>query len=328
MSDQKDPNKVKAALARADSLTPEQKRAIAVKGAIARWGQKPVWASHKGNFKNEFGFDVDCFVLDDEQKTAVISQRGMGAALGLGDKGKDLPRFLKGQKVSPYVGGEVAQKLANPLIFQWAPPGVKGLTPKVYGYDVTIMIDLCKAIIAADDAGKLLPRQKNIAKQAHVIMSASAKAGITGLVYALAGYDQTKQEIIAAFKRFVRQEARDYEKEFPSQLYEEWHRLYQLPKPQRGRPWKLKDLTLQHVYIPLAKSDGKILALLRKAQRASESDRATMLHQFLSEVGVKALRTHLGRLLGMAETSSDLATYEGHVAAKFGVASQLNLFNV
>ncbi|HEX8698970.1 MAG TPA: hypothetical protein VF815_09045 [Myxococcaceae bacterium] len=45
-------------------------------------GQMPR-ATHKGSFKKEFGFDVDCDVLDDEQKTAVISQRGMGEALGL-----------------------------------------------------------------------------------------------------------------------------------------------------------------------------------------------------------------------------------------------------
>jgi len=42
-------------------------------------------ATHKGNFKEDFGIDVDCYVLDDEQKTAVISQRGMGATLGFSE---------------------------------------------------------------------------------------------------------------------------------------------------------------------------------------------------------------------------------------------------
>lgn len=56
------------------------------------------------------------------------------------------------------------------------------------GYDVTILIDVCKAIVAAGADGKLLGRHANVAKQAHVILSASAKAGIKGLVYALSGY--------------------------------------------------------------------------------------------------------------------------------------------
>ena len=55
------------------ALTPEQRRAIAKRGAAARWGEKPAQATHRGNFKDEFGIDVECYVLDDEHKTAVIS---------------------------------------------------------------------------------------------------------------------------------------------------------------------------------------------------------------------------------------------------------------
>ncbi len=41
----------------------------------------------------------------------------------------------------------------------------------------------------------------------------------------------TREETIAAFKLFVQEEAREYEKEFPDQLYAEWYGLYDLPKP-------------------------------------------------------------------------------------------------
>src|SRR6185436_16677485 len=137
--------------------------------------------------------------------------------------------------------------------FQWSPP-VPSMGPPatVNGYDVTILIDICKAIIAASTNGRLLKSQQHIVKQAHVILAASAKAGIKGLVYALAGYDATRAEIVAAFKLYVRDEAREYEKKFPPELYEEWYRLYQLPKPERNKPWKFKHLTVKQVYIPLA----------------------------------------------------------------------------
>ena len=63
---------------------------------------------HRGNFKDDFGIDVDCYVLNDEQKTAVISQRGMGEAPKLGSGGGNrLPRFLGGAKVASYVGSEL-----------------------------------------------------------------------------------------------------------------------------------------------------------------------------------------------------------------------------
>jgi hypothetical protein len=88
-----------------------------------------------------------------------------------------------------------------------------------YGYDVTILIDVCKAIIRAEAEGKLLKRQKN----------------------------------------------------------------------------------------------------LTRAQRASSgNERRKRLHQFLSDIGVKALRQHLGQLLGIAQVSRSEAEYEGHVRTIFG----------
>jgi hypothetical protein len=321
--------RAKGGIARAAALSPEQRRQIALKAAEARWGGKPARATHKGSFKEEFGIDVECYVLNDEQKTAVISQRGMGAALGISESsnresgsGAALPRFLKGVKIAPYVGAELGSKIAQPLIFQWSTPGTKTPPATTYGYDVTILIDICKAIIKAQDDGSLLKRQERIARQAHVILNASAKAGIKGLVYALAGYDVTRQEVIAAWKYFVREEAREYEKEFPDQLYEEWYRLYQPPRPPKGKPWKFKQLTVNQVYGPLARSNGKILELTR-AQKASSADRRKKLHQFLSLIGVKALRMHLGQILGIAQISGDQADYEGHFEKVFGVQQSL-----
>src|SRR5207249_1749243 len=95
------------------------------------------------------------------------------------------------------------------------------------------------------------------------ILNASAKSGIKGLVYALAGYNPTAQEVIAAFKTYIQEEAKKYEKEFPNELYEQWHRLYRIPVPVVGKPWNFKHLTVKHIYYPLAQSKGKILQLIR-----------------------------------------------------------------
>jgi len=267
--------KAKGAIARAEALSPERRQEIAKKAAIARWGEKPVRATHRGNFKEEFGFDVDCYVLDDEQKTAVISKRGINLALGSATTSAGwIQRFIDGDKIAPFVGLELREKIENPVIFQWSSVVSKMPLTTIHGYDATILIDICKSIIKADDEGKLLARQKPIVKQAHIIINASAKAGIKNLVYALAGYESKREEVIAAFKLFVREEAREYEKEFPNQLYTEWYRLYQLPKPERNKPWKFKQLTLNHVYTPLARSNGKILELARalKAKRQSRRE--------------------------------------------------------
>lgn len=314
--------RAKGGVARAEALPAARRSEIAKKAALARWGAK---ATHKGNFKEEFGIDVDCYVLDDQGKTAVISQRGMSQALGFNKgsrgSGKQFLRSVKGSKIAPYLGAELTEKLDNPIVFQ----GVgAGATQAFHGYDVTILIDVCKAIIQAEADGKLLRRQENLARQAHVILGASAKAGIKGLVYALAGYSPTTEEVIAAFKLYVQGEARKYEPEFPNELYMQWHRLYDIPVPIRGKPWHFRYLTVRHVYYPLAASRGKIYALL-KALKASSGDQRKKLFQFLNEIGARALRIHLGRVLEMAESSPDKFAYERRITERFGGQHELEL---
>jgi hypothetical protein len=307
---------------RAEVLSPEQRREIAAKGAAARWGEKPLEATHKGSFKEEFGADVECYVLNDPQKTAVISQSGMGRALGLSPRGNAFPRFLASRGMVGTLGAQLTKKIEQPLKFQWASGGAQPAVT-VNGFDVTLLVDVCKAVVTAEAEGKLHKQQEKIAKQAHIILAASAKAGIKGLVYALAGYDPTAQEVIEAFKLYVREEAKKYEREFPNELYVEWHRLYDIPVPVRGKPWQFKHLTVKHIYYPLAKSSGKLLDLLR-ALRARNEGRPKKLFQFLNELGARALRMQLGRVLEMCEDSPDRQTYESKIIKRFGDQQELD----
>jgi len=310
--------------ARANNLSSERRSEIARAAVEARWakaGKEPLpRATHKGSFNEEFGADVDCYVLDDERKTAVISQTGMGQALGLASRGNAFPRFLASKSMAGFIGAQLSEKIAQPLRFQWGSGGALGL---VHGFDATLLIDVCKAIIAAESQGRLNRQQLHVAQQAHIILGASAKAGIQGLVYALAGYDVTKEEVIQAFKLYVQEEARKYESEFPPALYMQWHNLYEIPVLRRGKPWQFKHLTVKHVYYPLAKSNGKIFELL-KALKAKDGDRKKKLFQFLNEIGARALSIQLGRILEMAESSANREQYEKRVIQRFGGQQELD----
>lgn len=301
---------------RAENLSPERKKEIAQRAAAARWGEKPIQAIHKGTFKEEFGVDVECYVLDDPGKTAVISQTGMGSALGLSARGNAFPRFLASKAMTETIGAQLREKLSQPLIFQWSSGGAQ--TPViVHGFDGTLLVDVCKAVVDAESKGLLDRQQLGVARQAHIVLGASAKAGIKGLIYALAGYNPTAQEVIEAFKAYVQEEAKKYEREFPNELYVEWHRLYNIPVPVRGKPWQFKHLTVKHIYYPLAKSSGKLLSLLR-ALRDRDEGRPKKLFQFLNEIGARALRIQLGRVLEMSESSPDQYTYERKIVERFG----------
>lgn len=312
--------RAKGGIARAAKLTAERRSEIAQRAALARHGLK---ATHKGNFQKEFGLDIECYVLNDSAKSAAISLRGLGAALGFSDGGGGrLTRFLSGVKIAPYVGLEVRQKLENPLIFQSLGVG----STKTYGYDVTLLTELCRLIVKAAAEGATHPtRHAAVVKQANIILGASANAGITGLVYALAGYRPETDEVIQAFKAFVQEEAKKYEREFPPELYVAWQRLYNVPLPVRGKPWQFMHLTRKHIYFPLAKSNGKILELLR-ALRAKDAEQKRYLFQFLNDIGGRALGLHIGRVLEMAQNAgTDRAAYEAKIVERFGGQRELDL---
>lgn len=316
--------RAKGGLKVAAQMTPEEKKLRAQKGAIARWGSKTIVASHKGNFKEQLGINVECYVLNDPSKTAVISQTGMAGALGLATRGNVLDRFISSQVMSDYVVAELAEKLKKPVSFQWD-SGVAEVPPStVKGFDAALLIDLCNAIGAASAAGRLGERYKKIVRQAAIINGASAKAGIRGLVYALAGYRPEIEEVIQAFKVYVQEEAKKYEQEFPNELYMAWQQLYQIPLPMRGKPWQFMHLTVKHIYYPLAKSNGKILELMR-ALKSQDGDRKKKLFQFLNEVGARALRMQIGRVLEMAESSKSPPEYESRIVERFGGQQELEL---
>lgn len=308
--------RVRSGLARASALTPERRSEIARIAANTRHAaERGFVAIRRGNFQEHFGIDAECYVLNDERKTAVMTQRGIAAALGLSSPGgKDFERLVNGKVISAYIGAEVLEKIMQPIEFTWVHPGAKQSETTIKGYGADILIDVTNAILAADAAGKLRGQQSNLARQARVILNASAKSGITGLVYSLAGYRPEIEETIQAFKAFVQAEAKKYESEFPIELYAEWARLY---GHRLQRSWKDMHLTINHVYFPLAKSDGKLLGLLREA-KGTTGDKNAKLFQFLNLVGARALRFQLGRVYDVALNSQSSEEYEREIIKRFG----------
>jgi hypothetical protein len=75
---------------------------------------------------------------------------------------------------------------------------------------------------------------------------------------------------------------------------------------------------LRDIYWPLAKSNGRILELVR-ANKAQAGERNKKLFQFLNEIGTRALRMQLGRVLEMAEDAEgNKANYEKKIITRFG----------
>jgi hypothetical protein len=62
---------------------------------------------------------------------------------------------------------------------------------------------------------------------------------------------------------------------------------------------------------------------LTQALRSLSNERWKKLHQFLWEIGVKALRTQLGKTLGIALVSDTAEQYEANIQRAFGAQRDL-----
>lgn len=262
--------------------------------------------THTANMKKAFGVDVDCYVLDDSAgRMRVIGQRGMTSALSIKGAGSTgFMRTMSSKSLSKYINPELRGKIDNPIEFG----SFSGGPGK--GYKATILIDVCKAISAADQAGELAPNQKNLAVQAAIIVNASAKFGIDNLIDKLTGFDDTRENYIEAFKVYVREEAAEYQKQFPKDFYEACYQVYGLEwKQGKNHPQFFAYLTRNYVYSPLADSNGAILENLDKQNPVIKKPdgnggyRKYKLFQFLEDVGMAALQNQIGQFIAVARLS-------------------------
>lgn len=68
-------------------------------------------------------------------------------------------------------------------------------------------------------------------------------------------------------------------------------------------------MTIEQIYKPLAKSEGKILDLA-KSSKDEFGKPEDKIHQFLSEVGVKALKQQIGKVLAVTTLFDEKDAYE------------------
>lgn len=291
---------------RAERLSGEERKAIAALAAEARWSKSAKDRPHVP--KADFGspdrplkiadLEIPCYVLDDGR--SVITQGGMLLALkmsqGTATKGGGdrLANFSSTKSIKPFVTDKLEAMITSPIKFRY-----KGTL--VYGYEATILPELCDAVLSARDAGKLNYQQEHIAKQCEILVRALARVGIVALIHEATGYQEFRdrealQEIL---KRYVSEELIAWAKTFPMDFYKQVFRL-------KGWNWNdgrmspiMGNIVNDLVYSRLAPG---VLDELRKRNPVTEKGYREHKHyQYLTaDIGHPALTRHLYELIGMA----------------------------
>jgi hypothetical protein len=299
--------KAKGGLARAESLTPEQRHEIAKRAAKMRHSL-PKATHGSADHPLQIGdIEIPAYVLNDG--TRVLSQRGLQTGIGMSTGGgskageQRLAVFVDGLAQKGINIKDLASRLRNPIRF------TIGGGRLAFGYEATILADICDAILAARQIpGALLPQQLHIAQQCEILVRGFARVGIIALVDEATGYqaDRARDALAKILEAFIAKELQPWVQTFPVDYYRELFRLRGLPFPADTvkRPQYFGILTNDIVYKRLA--PGVLEELKRVTPRDEETGRHKhkLFQRLTANSGYPKLREHLGGVVAVMKLSN------------------------
>ncbi len=304
----------KGGLARAESLTPEERREIATTAALTRWrvaGGKPIKATHAGTLTIG-DKKLACANLPDGRR--VISEATMMAALGRVYSGyyskRDatadpssavLPRYLAPVGLKPFISNELVE-LLQPI--PYIPPNGRSVAK---GVNAEAVPQICEVWLKARGEGVLSEKQLKTAVQAEILVRGLAHVGIIALVDEATGYQEIRDRIAlqAILDKYLRKELAAWAKRFPDEFYQQIFRLrgWQWKGMRVNRPQVVAGYTKDFVYERLA--PGILRELESRNPRDDTGNRRAKHHQWLTEdVGHPALAQHLYAVIGFMRVAA------------------------
>jgi len=267
--------------------------------------------------------EIPCFVTEDG--TRVLSGRGITNAIGMKGRGQGITRILTLKAISPKINEELALAIQNPI-------HLTGHGLKTYGYEATILIHICEAILKSRDDGALkTPQEKRYAKEADILVRSFAKVGIIALIDEATGYQEVRDKIALQeiLDKYLREELAIWAKTFPDEFYENLFRL---------KGWQYRPLTIKKpgvvghwtndiVYKRLAPG---VLGELRKLNPVTSTGRRkNKFFQWLSDdYGSPALKSHLSNIIFLMKAAPNWTFFYRalqRAAPKYGDTIELDL---
>lgn len=310
--------KAKGGHARAESLSPRERRIIARNAAEARWSAALPLAEFEGEFPLG-DKKINCAVLEDE--TRIITQGTFLKALGRSRSPKagtgvlstvdELPFFLQAEALKPFIDNELIG--STKPIFYRTKFGGRGV-----GYNAVALKRVAEAYLRFRDdciarTGEVPTRYERMIGAADLIIRGLAEVGVVALVDEATGYQDVRrrfalQEILDAF---LRKELAAWAKRFPDEFYRQIYRL-------RGWEWKgrkfnppqiVAHYTNDFIYDRLA--PGIREELERRMPRTETGQKRGKLHQlFTDDVGHPALAQHLHAVTTLMRASTSWAQFK------------------
>lgn len=271
--------KAKGGRARANALTPEERKAIARKAALSRWEADIPTATHEGDFPLG-DTTISAAVLPNKKR--IITQATFLRALGRSRSPKagtgvlstvdGLPFFLQAEALKPFISEELM--MSTTPVFYHTKGGGRGV-----GYDAELLPKVCEVYLKYRDSliAKKHPipeRYQKIFTASDILMRGLAHVGIIALVDEATGfqYDRARTALVEILEEFVAKELRKWVKTFPDEFYLQICRLRGIKLADiNKRPIIFAHLTNYLIYKRLA--PGVLKELQRVTPKIPGDDR-------------------------------------------------------
>jgi len=268
--------------------------------------------------------ELSCAVLEDG--TRVFSMRGLNRALGSGRTGTKpkevtdgalkLPPILASKGLRPYIGEDLAARLAEPIEYQPMHGGRTG-----HGYEATLLPEICYVFLDAKKRKALKANQLHLAEAAEILVRGFAHVGIVALVDEATGYQEVRDRLAlqAILDKYLTDEWAKWTKMFPDEFYIELFRLRGIPYPPPGkhrnwRPSYVGHWTNDIVYSRLA--PGILKELKKKNPVTERGYRKGRHHQlFTRDYGHPALKEHLANVIFLMRACRDWDDFKRRLEA-------------
>jgi hypothetical protein len=307
-----DESKKAGGFARANSLTGEERSAIARKAALTRHRKDLPHAIAEG-ILTIGELKLPCAVLDDADNTRVLSQNGFLKAIGrhpfasggTGSAIDDSAPFLRPKNLEPFVSNDL-RRSSSPILYLPRNP-TSGASGIGYGYRGTLLPDVCWVYQDAMLARKLLPSQTHIGEAARAFLKALTNYAIDDLIDQATGFDDIRKRdaILRILEKYVSQDRLPWVRMFDNDFYRQVFRLNSWPfDPENTKRPSVIGHWTNNIYDRLA--PGIRPALHSKVKRNPSGKPTEKLTQYLTpEEGKIRLRELLEGTKAIMRISQD-----------------------
>lgn len=256
------------------------------------------------------GKELNCYVLDDEKNTRILSATMIFEAFGKARRGANDRLEIDGIRVPPFLASQSLEPYINEDVLYWATPVQfsDGGTLKS-GYRAELLAKMCEIYLQARRDGNLKPNQMETAKMAEILQGSFATVGLIALIDEATGFQQNRKSdaLRILLNTYLADGIKKWIKEFPDDFFLELDRLYGNQNIMANkRPQYYGHFINKYVYEPI--EHGKINPELQKRYKAD--NKVHKKHQHLTDFGSSQLRIQIGKILGLMQVAPNLKWFK------------------